>query len=181
MPRVHLVRHGRPLEQGRDPGLDPQGHAQAAAVAERLGSLAPRRIVTSPLQRTRDTAAPLAARWSIEPQVVHAVRELPSPSDDLRERSAWLQLALRGTFAELGEQQRAWRDGIVAELSTYRDDAVVFTHAVVINAVCGHIAGDDRVLAFVPEHCSVTVIDVDDAGRLALVERGAGRAHGEVR
>ena len=179
MARVHLVRHGRPLADGADPGLDPLGHEQAAAVADRLAALTPRRIVTSPLQRTRDTAAPLAARWSLVPDVVDAVRELPSPSPDLRERRAWLQLALQRTFADLGHEQRAWRDGIVATLAALRDDTVVFTHAVVINAVCGHIAGDDRVLAFVPDHCSVTVIDVDGHG-LHLVERGSGRAHGEV-
>ena len=53
-------------------------------------------------------------------------------------------------------------------------DTAVFTHAVVINAVVGHLQQNDRVLGFLPENTSITVVDVID-GRLSLVERGAGR------
>lgn len=59
-----LVRHGRTeanaagLLLGRsDPGLDPVGVTQAAAVASELGEV--ERVVSSPLQRTRATAAGL--------------------------------------------------------------------------------------------------------------------------
>jgi broad specificity phosphatase PhoE len=53
-------------------------------------------------------------------------------------------------------------------------DTAVFTHAVVISAVVGHLQDDDRVLGFLPANTSITVVDVVD-GRLTLVERGAGR------
>ena len=62
-----VVRHGRTATNaagqllGRaDPPLDEVGVAQAAAVAERLGSLGVERVVTSPLLRARDTAAAIA-------------------------------------------------------------------------------------------------------------------------
>jgi probable phosphomutase (TIGR03848 family) len=69
VPTVLLVRHGRTaanasgLLVGRTPGvgLDDTGTAQAAPLAARMASLPLRAIVTSPLQRCRETAAALAA------------------------------------------------------------------------------------------------------------------------
>ena len=64
MTTVLLVRHGLtamtgPVLAGRTPGvhLDERGQAQARAVAERLAPLPLAAIVTSPLDRCRETAA----------------------------------------------------------------------------------------------------------------------------
>ena len=65
---VLLVRHGftpttgRVLP-GRAPGLhlSDQGRAQSEALVERLAGVRPDALYTSPLERTRETAAPLAA------------------------------------------------------------------------------------------------------------------------
>ncbi|MET0525413.1 MAG: histidine phosphatase family protein [Nocardioides sp.] len=65
MATVILVRHGRTeanatgLLAGRTPGvrLDPTGAEQAARVAERLAVLPLAALVSSPLERCRDTAA----------------------------------------------------------------------------------------------------------------------------
>ncbi len=70
MPTVILVRHGRSTANnsgvlaGRTPGvkLDETGHAQAAAVADRLGGLPLAAVVTSPLDRCRQTATEIARR-----------------------------------------------------------------------------------------------------------------------
>ena len=43
------------------------------------------------------------------------------------------------------------------------------------NGAVGCAEGDDRVVAFSPDNCSVTVLDVED-GRLRLVRRGVERA-----
>jgi probable phosphoglycerate mutase len=176
MARVYLVRHGEATGyEGGDPPLTALGHRQAALVAERLDQTvgSPIAIVTSPLRRARDTAQPLAARWSTLPTVDEIVRELPSPGT-LQERRQWLRAALRSTFADLGDMQRMWRDAIVQSLQAARQDTVVFTHAVVISAVVGHLQHDDRVLAFLPANTSITVVDTAD-GALRLIERGAGR------
>ncbi len=68
MATVLLVRHGRTtanatgLLAGRQRGihLDDTGTAQAAAVAERLSPVKLAAIVSSPLERCRETAAPIA-------------------------------------------------------------------------------------------------------------------------
>lgn len=65
MATVLLVRHGRTASNtsgvlaGRTPGvgLDDEGRAQATALAERAAELPIVRIVSSPLQRTTETAA----------------------------------------------------------------------------------------------------------------------------
>ena len=176
MARIYLVRHGEATGyDGADPGLSELGASQARQVAQRLDEIAgaPIDLITSPLRRARETAQPLATRWSTEAVVVDAVRELPSPGTQ-SERRVWLRAALRSTFAELGEQQRDWRAAILRTLSQRERDTAVFTHAVVISAVVGHLQDDDRVLGFLPANTSITVLDVVD-GRLSLVERGAGR------
>ena len=180
MARVYLIRHGEPSPEGADPGLTARGHEQADAVGADLDRLVPGDavIVASPLARAHQTAQPLARRREAAITTVHAVRELPSSTLSLPERRIWLREALRGTFADLGDEQRRWRDEIVGYLAGRTTDTVVFSHAVVINAVLGHIAGDDRVLAFVPAHTSVTVLDVD-AGAIDLVERGDGQAYAD--
>lgn len=176
--RVWLVRHGEPAETiGVDPGLTERGHTQAASLVERLR---PATLLTSPLRRARETAAPLEVAWAVTAQVERVYRELPSGHDDAAGRRSWLRVALAGTFAELGEEQRSWRDAIVAAVRSCRVDTVITTHAVVINAVTGFCDGDDAVLGWVPAHASVTEVRVEVDGRLTLTERGEGRPGGLV-
>lgn len=65
---VLLVRHGLTpttgrVLPGRAPGLhlSDQGRAQSESLVERLAGVRPDALYTSPLERTRETAAPLAA------------------------------------------------------------------------------------------------------------------------
>ena len=52
-----------------------------------------------------------------------------------------------------------------------RGGAAVFSHFVAINAVMSHLAGDERVLVFRPDHTSISTLETD--GRvLRLVEQG---------
>lgn len=67
----HLVRHGEPAVSGHingrttGIGLSERGRAEAAAVAERLAGEDIAAIYASPLQRTRETAAIIAARLDL--------------------------------------------------------------------------------------------------------------------
>jgi probable phosphomutase (TIGR03848 family) len=71
---VILVRHGRSTANtagvlaGRTPGvvLDEHGRAQAHALVERLAHLPLAAVVSSPLQRCRETAVPLAQARELE-------------------------------------------------------------------------------------------------------------------
>jgi len=82
MPTLILVRHGRStantagLLAGRTPGvaLDEHGRGQAGALPGRLGALPLAALVSSPLQRCRETLEPLVA----------ARPELPPPHTEER-------------------------------------------------------------------------------------------------
>lgn len=185
--RVWLVRHGEPERVGHlDPGLTALGHRQARAFAQYWSDRVPAAdratiaLRTSPLRRARETLAPLVATWNRTPVIDPAMRELPSAHLDGDSRRAWLQMALVGTFADLDDEQRRWRDEIVAAMTGFTTDTIVTTHAVVINAVLGNCSGDDAVLSWVPDHASTTELRVDESSRIVLVERGAGRQYGTV-
>jgi broad specificity phosphatase PhoE len=175
MTRLCLVRHARPTsdwDAGGDPGLDDVGRAQATAMAAALGAGDPRPIVTSPLQRTRETAAALAALWGAEPAVEPRVGEIPTPSDAEQSRSTWLRTTLSGRWSTLTEDLQQWREDVLATLRAFEHDAVVVTHFVAINAAVGAATGDDLVVAFSPDYASVTEVEVDRAG-ITLVSLGA--------
>jgi broad specificity phosphatase PhoE len=172
--RIHLVRHGRASAgwEDLDPGLDAVGREQAVAMADRLVGLGSRNIWTSPLRRCRETAAELAARWSVEPLVVPAVAELPSPEGiETRERVEWLRIAMRGTWADLEPRYREYRDAVVDAVSRATSDTVIASHFVAINAVIGSVLDDDRIVIRSLDNCSVTILDRTDHG-LVLVEGG---------
>lgn len=175
MTRLSLVRHARPTsgwDAGGDPGLDDVGRAQATAMAATLAGGDARPIVTSPLRRTRETADALAALWGSEASVEPRVGEIPTPSDAVESRSAWLRTTLSSRWSALDDGLQQWREEVLATLRASEHDAVVVTHFVAINAVVGEAIGDDRVVSFSPDYASVTELDVDHA-RIRVVRLGA--------
>lgn len=176
--RLYLVRHGKPagtFSETADAGLDPAGAAQAEDVAGRLAPLGPLALLTSPLRRTRETAAPLERRWGRAAPVEPRVAEIPSPSLGLAERGTWLRGVMAGRWSEQAPALRAWRDDVVRALAGCAEATVIFTHYVALNVAVGHATGDDRVTCFAPGHCSVTILEVDGA-TLRLIEKGAEAA-----
>ena len=162
MVRLYLVRHGKAaasFSEAPNPGLDDTGAAQAEAMAERLAPLGALPIVTSPLRRTRETA----------------VGEIPSPMEDPAARGEWLRGVMAGVWSAQADDLKLWRQDVADALLALQRPTVVVTHFVAINVAVGIAEGDDRVIGFAPDHCSVTVLDVED-GALRLVRRGAQRA-----
>ena len=81
--RVLLIRHGDNDFVGRtlagwlpDVHLNQSGRRQAERLAERLAGAPIRAIYTSPLERTCETAAPLAARLGLELRLSEALGEV---------------------------------------------------------------------------------------------------------
>ena len=170
MPAIYLVRHGKAAagwDGHPDPGLDPLGLTQARLAADLLAPLGPMAILSSPLARARETAEVLAELWGVSPTIEPRVAEIPSPTDDLEARTAWLRQAMSGTWADLEPRYRAWRDGVVECLLGLPTDTVVFSHFIAINAAVGHVRGDDRLVSFRPDNASITHLS-NDGGRLTL-------------
>lgn len=181
--RLWLVRHGHAAHgwgDDPDPGLDALGHAQAVAAADLLAGGADGRpglvtspvpVLSSPLCRARETAAPLAARWATPAVVTPAVSEIPAPSPVLADRAGWLDGVLASRWSELDLRLREWRDVVLRWVRTPRPPAVVFTHFVFVNVVVGAATGDDRVVSELVANGSVTGIVVRADGRIELSER----------
>jgi len=174
MPRLYMVRHGRAAAtfgEAHDPGLDDLGRSQAEEVAKKLAPLGPLAIISSPLARTRETAAPLAKSWNREPLIEEAVAEIPSPGLDLAERAQWLRKFMAGSWRAATPPLAQWREDVIAALVELKQDTVIFSHYVALNVAIGAATGDDRVTSFSPENCSVTIFET--AGeKLALIEKG---------
>ncbi|MEH6741404.1 MAG: histidine phosphatase family protein [Sulfitobacter sp.] len=124
-----LIRHGEtqaairgemfPMIDGQgNPTLRPEGHAQATAVGERLKSEAIDAIYVTTMQRTHQTAAPLAAALGITPNVEADLREVSfgewdggeyrfraAENDPIflraKEKECWGELPGAETFVEL--------------------------------------------------------------------------------
>lgn len=181
MARLYLIRHGKPSAtwggDDDDPGLDESGKAQAVAARDWLMALPAgeriSRVVSSPLRRCRETAQPTADALGVKLEIDARVGEIPTPkSIPLAERGAWLRDAFGGTWAgirgDLDYDQ--WRKDICAALLP-RSGTAVFSHYVATNAVVSLLLGDPRVVAFRPDHASITVLETDGQ-KLRLIKKG---------
>lgn len=182
MARLYLIRHGRPSAtwggHDDDPGLDEVGQAQARGARDWLLSRPaderPTLVVSSPLRRCRETAEPTAEALGVAIEIDAVVGEIPTPKALSGEaRPAWLRQAFQGTWADIdGDMDYdAWRTDIIASLAK-RGHTAVFSHYVAINAAVSRLLGVDQVLAFKPDHTSITVLETDGQ-TVRLVETGA--------
>ncbi len=93
-----LVRHAeKSSERSEDPALSDAGQRRAQQLAEVLGDAGIRHIVTTQWRRTRDTAAPLAARLGLQAQVLVTRRG----ANHIAELAALLR-GLEGTVLVVG-------------------------------------------------------------------------------
>jgi broad specificity phosphatase PhoE len=179
--RVYVIRHGRPSatwgEVDDDPGLDAVGQAQALAARDWLMALPPAerptRVVSSPLRRCRETAEPTAQALGVPVEIDPRIGEIPTPvALSLEERGPWLRKSFAGTWAEIeGDlDYDIWRREIAESLKA-RGNTAVFSHYVATNAVVSHLLGNPNVLAFRPDHASITVLETDGSS-LTLIAKG---------
>ena len=157
----HLIRHasydllGRTLT-GRSPGhrLNERGRAQAQALAEELAAHAIATVVSSPLERTRETAEvvakPLGLAVEIDPELTEIdCGEWTGMSfDAMRGDPVWKEFhTFRSTLSPpggetmLAAQLRAI--GVVTRLRERRpgQEVVVVTHGDVVKVVLAHFLG----------------------------------------
>ena len=80
---IFLVRHAEKTTEKTDPGLTEAGKARAIALADRLEDEGITHIHSSDYIRTRDTAAPLAARLGLDVEIYDA-GDLPGMAAKLK-------------------------------------------------------------------------------------------------
>lgn len=178
-----MIRHGKPASTwgdagaDPDPGLDAEGVTQAKAAAAALMAmppdLRPTQVVSSPLRRCRETAAPLAEALGVGVEILSAVAEIPTPAIlSPGERADWLRQSFQGRWDDIvGDlDYAAWARG-VAQAMLSRPGAAVFSHFVAINAAVSIARGDPMVRQFQPSHAAISRFEIS-GDRLVLIEAG---------
>lgn len=174
---IYLIRHGEPAASWGahpDPGLTELGARQAAAAAETLAKAGAKRAITSPLARSRETAAQFEKLMETHARIEAGVGEIITPKG-IADRSVWLQGVMAGSWSAADDTLQAWRKSVLAAVEKLPDDTAVFSHFIAINVIVGLLTGDDRVVVFKPGHASITKID-RRGGKLVVAERGAEAA-----
>jgi broad specificity phosphatase PhoE len=158
--RIHLVRHGEVNNPERilygtldGYGLTARGHEMATAVADYLAPFPVSRIVSSPLQRTRETAAPLVEKTGLLLDIDHRVVEGDNAFQGTRVTAKRLLGTPRLWPLLRNPLRPSWGEpykNIVARMMEAIDDAwgsvdsghaVVFTHQLPIWMVHSHVVG----------------------------------------
>ncbi len=186
MATVVLVRHALTEATGKRLGgrtptpLSGRGRAQAEAVADRLASLKVVAVYTSPVARTAETAASIAARLGLPVRELEGVNEFDygrwtdRPLGQLRRTRLWsaiLQSPSRVTFPD-GESFRQAQQRAVDALEavvrhhTDRQTVVIVSHADVIKTIVAHYVGVplDLFQRLVVDPASVSILSLPRAG-----------------
>lgn len=179
-----LIRHAEQQTlRELDPPLSDRGRRQADLLADRLVRSPIATVVSSPMLRARQTAAPLAARLGIEVEVIDQLAEAgtseegarhvftntaarfmePDPDDYIGPSRAAIEVLPRFVWgrdgkSETGEQVRARMTSSLDALVTRYPGGIVacFSHGGAINAATGAWLGIDRDIWFVPWHTGIT-------------------------
>jgi broad specificity phosphatase PhoE len=170
---IYLIRHGEPAGAygaHPNPGLTELGTRQAFAAAEQLAKAGAKWAVTSPLARSRETAAQFEKLMETHARIETGVGEVVTPPG-IADRAGWLRGIMAGTWSAAGSELQAWQASVLATVDKLQDETAVFSHFVAINAVVSLLTGDDRFVAFRPGHASITKL-ARMGGKLRVVELG---------
>ncbi|MYD42326.1 MAG: histidine phosphatase family protein [Gammaproteobacteria bacterium] len=164
MKTIYFVRHGEAAAgfgAHRDPGLSALGQTQADATATHLATLDPMPIFSSPLQRAQQTAKALATKWDAPITIEDRIAEIPSPIDDLTDRSSWLASVMAGRWRELPPNLKTWRTALIECVVNAEQDCVMFSHFVAINLLVGEATNEAAMVSFRPANASITRFESD--------------------
>ena len=78
---------------------------------------------------------------------------------------------MKRRWIDLTPELTVWRQVMLDCIQEFPFDTVVFSHFVAINVVAGAATGNELMIQFRPDNCSVSHFNTD-AGRLTLVARG---------
>jgi probable phosphoglycerate mutase len=201
---VLLVRHGQTpttgkLLPGRAPGLHlaDTGLEQARRAADRLGVLARvDAVYASPLERTRETAAPIAAARNLKVQIDKGLLECDFGQWTGAELKQLMKLPEWNTVQRApstftfpgGESFTAMQSRIVGAIDRLRERhqggvIVCVSHADPIKAAVAHALGThlDLFQRIVISPCSVSAIAYHAGGPVVLTVNSTGGSLSELR
>lgn len=186
---AHLLGGGTIAGRSADVHLSPLGHAQARAMAERVAKLPVRAIYCSPVDRARETAAPLAERLRLPVQIADALCELDFGDwtrkmlDELRPQPKWQQWNAFRSGARMpgGESMLEVQSRIVGEMLRLRDRhpdqcVALVSHGDVIKSAIAYWLGVplDLFMRIEIGLASISVVAIGDYGPWVLCVNNTG-------
>lgn len=166
---------------GRTPGigLSADGVAQAATLAQRFGEIEIGAVLSSPMERARQTAAPIAAAAGVPVETIAGLNEIDvgdwtgAVFTTLEEQTAWEAWNRHRSLARcpggetmLEVQARAVAAVMHAASRFPRQHVVMVSHQDVLKAVLAQIMGAslDHLERFSVEPASRSIVTVFDDG-----------------
>jgi probable phosphoglycerate mutase len=172
-----LVRHAEPVrvEGGTgvpaDPGLTDRGRRQADRLAEWLALEPVDAVVSSPMQRARETAAPIAAAHGLEVEVVDGLVEFDVqadhyiPLDELKATNdpRWRAMVEGRWYTDdgMGDDPDRFRSRVLLAIDQIIERSpgkrvVAVCHGGVINVALAAVLGLAQPLWFDPAYASLS-------------------------
>jgi probable phosphoglycerate mutase len=186
---LYLIRHGEAepiVEEGdlpADPPLTETGRRQAERLAVWLAGEGLDEVVSSPLRRARETAAPLGRATGLDVEILDELAEydrgsltyLPPhmlPKDD----PEWRHMIETGMYLpkEGGEDPVLFRRRSVATVEAVIErfpgrKVAVVCHGGVINAYLAHLLGIARLFFFDPANTGISRVAAARGGERSIV------------
>ncbi|MFZ0391656.1 MAG: histidine phosphatase family protein [Calditrichia bacterium] len=186
MSLFYLIRHGETATvgktvAGRSPGvhLTEKGRKQAEGLIARLSDVQINQIFCSPMERTRDTAAPLAEKLGLKVNLREELNEIDfghwtgKSLDELHGKEAWqLYNQFRSGFRIPGGELLSEVQGRTVRFfdeirREYRDQTIaVFSHKDTLRALLCYFLGMplDFILRFEISPASISILSLKDYG-----------------
>jgi broad specificity phosphatase PhoE len=190
-----LIRHAEPqrIAPGTgvpaDPGLTELGHEQAARLADWFRHERVDAVLSSPMRRAQETAAPIASAHGLDVEIVAGLIEYDANTDHyipMEEMKASadprLKAMIEGRWEEFGaDGVEAFRARVAATLDEIiaahpGQRVVAVCHGGIVNIATALIMEMDRHLWFEPHYTSVTRIAASRGGVRSMTSLNE-RAH----
>jgi probable phosphoglycerate mutase len=181
-----LIRHAEPIRVvdaagPADPHLHERGVAQARRLATWLEAEELHAVWSSPMQRARETAEPVAAAQGlpvlVDEELAEFDREATSyiPLEELKAARDERYLAmLDGRLEDYDTDPATFQAGVVAAIERVvarspRQRVAVVAHGGVINAYLAKVLGIERMLFFEPRYTSVSRVLAASSGERSVL------------
>jgi probable phosphoglycerate mutase len=184
MTELLLLRHALPLSGHADPGLSDVGHAQAERLAQWLRGSRIDALVTSPMRRARETAAPIEQSLGLTAEVVQDLREweLDDPDrvydavEDMSPDDPRLVAVAEGRYDDFVPEldKAAFQQRTVAAIEDVLarhqqcERIVVSTHGGFISAYLAHVIGARQVMWFNADYTGISRVLRLPSGRVVV-------------
>lgn len=184
MTELLLLRHALPISGHRDPELSEVGRIQAEHAARWLKGSRIDAIVTSPLRRARETAAPIEATLGLTAEVIDDLREweLDDPDhvydavEDMAPDDPRLTALHEGRYHDFVPEldtesfQRRTVSAIGDVFARYGhcDRVLVSSHGGFISAYLAHVIGAHHIMWFNAAYTGISRVVRLPAGRIVV-------------